>query len=173
MRERHPGLASGRGGCFSRFFLLSRAVVLVVSAVLAHGDCHDFAVAGADGPRIRVVGEGDARGPQLVDQARCHTRSSDLHGAVGWRLIAAVEDGEGGQVWQDLDPPGRRCSSAGPGRCRWRWCGRNGTGRRACRWTMLIPAAARTDRRRAARPAGTAVWPGLPGRAARWCPGRR
>ena len=54
-----------------------------------------------------------------------------------------------------------------------RWCGRGGTGRQACRWTRLIPAGARTGRRPAARPAGTAGWAGLPGRAARWRPGRR
>ena len=42
----------------------------------------------------------------------------------------------------------------------WRWCGRGGTGRRACRWTRLIPACARTARMPAARRAGTGVPPG-------------
>src|SRR5512146_825876 len=83
-------------------FLPSRAVVLVVSAVLAYGDCRDVSVAGAEGPGVRVVGEDDARSPQLVDQARCLTGCDDLHGAARWRLIAVEEDGQGGQVRQDL-----------------------------------------------------------------------
>jgi len=71
--------------------------------VLAYGDRRDFAVSGAEGPRVWIVGEGDACGPQLVDQARCLTRGGDLHGAVRQRLIAAAEkDGQGGQVRQDL-----------------------------------------------------------------------
>jgi Periplasmic binding protein len=44
---------------------------------------------------------------------------------------------------------------------------RGGTGRRAFRWTRPTPAAARTARRPAARPAGTAVSAGPLGRAAR------
>jgi hypothetical protein len=72
-----------------------------VSAVLAYGDRH--AAAGADGPGGRVVGKGDACGPQLVDQACCLAWGDDLQGAVRQRLIVAVEaDAQGGQVRQDL-----------------------------------------------------------------------
>jgi len=72
------------------------------SASLAYGDRHDAAVIGAEGPLVRVVGKSDARGPQLVDQGRRLPRGSDLHGADGWRLIAAEKDGYCGQVRQDL-----------------------------------------------------------------------
>src|SRR5690242_11809472 len=114
-----PGLQQRR--VLYPLFLPSRAVVLVVSAVLAYGDRRNVSVAGADGPGVRVVGEGDARRPQLVDQARCLTGSGDLHGAAGWRLIALDEDGQRGQVRQDLvlpdvgvlGPAGSRAGRAG------------------------------------------------------------
>ncbi len=80
-RGRHPRPSSSCDGCFSAFLLLSRAVVPVVSAVLAYGDRLAVPVAGADGPCVWVVGEGDAGGPQLVDQACCLNRSGDLVGA--------------------------------------------------------------------------------------------
>jgi hypothetical protein len=61
------------------------------------------AVAGADGPGVRVVGKGDACAAQLVDQACCLAWGGDLQGAVMQRLIvAAEEDGQGGQMRQDL-----------------------------------------------------------------------
>jgi hypothetical protein len=44
-------------------------------------------------------------------------------------------------------PHGRRRSQGVPGWARRRWCGHDGTGRRACRGTTLIPSAARTCRR--------------------------
>src|SRR4051812_25299540 len=82
---------------FSCFSLPPSWAVVLVSAILAYGDRR--AVAGADGPGVRVVGEGDACGAQLVDQACCLAWGGDLHGAVGQRLVVAVEeDGQGGQV---------------------------------------------------------------------------
>jgi hypothetical protein len=106
-------------------FLLSGAVIPVVS-VLACGDRRDAAVTGVDGPGVWVISEGDACGPQLVHQARYLTRGGDLHDAAGQSLIvAAEEDGQGGQVRQDLVLTdmdvlrgGRRC------------CDRGSTGRR-------------------------------------------
>jgi hypothetical protein len=68
------------------------------------------------------------------------------------------------QLWQEAVRTGRRRSSAGPGPAAWRWCDRDGTGRRACGWTTLIPSAVRTSRRPAARPADTAASPAQPGR---------
>ena len=97
--QARPPAAVGALAAF--LFLLFWAVVLVVSAILAYGDRH--AVAGADGPGVRVVGKGDACSPQLVDQACCLTWGGDLHGAGRQRLtVAAEEDGQGGQVRQDL-----------------------------------------------------------------------
>src|SRR6266702_5421222 len=96
--QARPSAAVGALAAF--LFLLSWAVVLV-SAILAYGDRR--AVAGADGPGVRAVGKGDACGAQLVDQACCLAWGGDLHGAVRQRLIVAVEeDGQGGQVRQDL-----------------------------------------------------------------------
>jgi hypothetical protein len=60
-----------------------------------------------------------------------------------------------------------------------RWCGRGGTGRRACNLTRRIPFAARSPRRPAAPPAGTAAARApsgrrvAPGRGQRWSPARR
>ena len=99
-----------------------RAVVPVVSAVLAYGDPHAVPAAGADGPRVRVVGESDACGPQLIDQACRLTRSGDLQSAVRQRpIVATEEDGKGGQVRQNLIltdigvlwPAGARAGGAG------------------------------------------------------------
>jgi len=61
MRDCHPGLASGRGGCLgclsSSFFLgpLFRP-------------CHRSR-SGAEGPGVRVISEGDVRVAKLADQA--------------------------------------------------------------------------------------------------------
>src|SRR6185437_6163025 len=44
---------------------------------------------------------------------------------------------------------------AGPDRACWRWYGRDGTGRRPCRWTTPTPSAARSHRIPATRPGGT------------------
>src|SRR6266704_556742 len=74
-----------------------------VSAVPAHGDRDGVVVTGADGQRVRVVGEDDTRGPQLVDQASGLGGGGELPGAVAVRLAAAGEkDGDSGQVGQDL-----------------------------------------------------------------------
>jgi hypothetical protein len=64
-----------------------------------------------------------------------------------------------GRIWSR----GRKCSWPGRGLEWWRWSGRGGTGRRACRWTRLIPACARSARMPAARRAGTGVLLGRPG----------
>ena len=57
---------------------------------------------------------------------------------------------QGGQVRQ-IRSSRMQAFVAGPGcGCR-RWCGRGGTGRRACRWPTPIPSAARSHRRSAVR----------------------
>ena len=89
-----------------------------------------------------------------------------------WLAVLADEDGccfppagwLGRPAGAGSGPPRRRCSSADQVPGGWRWCGRGGTGRRACRWTRPTPAAARTGRRPAARPGDTAGWPVRPGR---------
>jgi hypothetical protein len=174
MQERHPASACGRGGCF-------RSGVVSFLPMLSFGRCQWFqveqrgdraVVAAADGVRIGVVGEGDACGPQLVDQVRGLAGCVDLC-CVGvfWRAAARQEDGQGGQVRQDLVFPD--VGVPGPSRV---WAGGAGVAMAApvaCRWTRRIPDGVRTARRPAARPAGTGGSPGRPGRAARPCPGRR
>lgn len=172
-RERHPGPAFGRSGCLVSFLPPSHAAVPVVSAVSAHGDRRDATVAGAEGPGVRVVSEDDARRPELVDQGRRLSLGAvicavSLDGAGSRSRRMATADSAAGS-----DPRGRRCSSAVLALGGQRWCSRVGTGRRACRSTRQIPAAVRTGRRPATRPAGNFVSPGPLGRAARWRPGRR
>lgn len=75
--QARPPAAAGALAAF--LFLLSWAVVLV-SAILAYGDRR--AVAGADGPGVRVVGKGDACGAQLVDQACSLAKIHATTGAV-------------------------------------------------------------------------------------------
>ena len=60
---------------------------------------------------------------------------------------------QGGQVQQDPVLTDVGVPSPGPGRPCWRWCGRGGTGRRACRWTRAVPPPA-SHRISAARLAG-------------------
>jgi hypothetical protein len=90
-----------------------------VSAVPAHGDRDGVVATGADGQRVRVVGEDDTRGPQLVDQASGLGRGGELPGAVAVRRAAAgKKDGDSGQVGQDLvftDVGVSRLSGAGRG----------------------------------------------------------
>jgi len=70
-----------------------------VSAVAASSDRNGVAAAGADGLRVRVVGDGDAVVPQLADQARDLSGGGDLHGAdVVLSLVPGEDDGQGGQV---------------------------------------------------------------------------
>jgi hypothetical protein len=65
-------------GALAAFLFLLSWVIVLVSAVLAYGDRR--AVPGADGPGVRVVGNDDACGPQLVDQACCLTWGGDQDG---------------------------------------------------------------------------------------------
>jgi hypothetical protein len=69
VRERRPGPALSCGGRLVGSIPPSWAVVPTVLAVRAYGDCCDAAVASADGAGVRVVGQGDACGPELVDQS--------------------------------------------------------------------------------------------------------
>src|SRR6266566_238250 len=103
MRDCHPGPAFGRGGCINCLsYSFPWAVAPAVSPVPAHGDYDGAAAAGAESPGVQVIGECDARGPQLVDQACDIGGSGEPYGAVALRpAFADEEDGHGGQVRQD------------------------------------------------------------------------
>ena len=163
-------------------FLLCCPVALLsvvprwASVVVADGHRRRVWAAGMQGPVIGVIGHHDAVDPQLIDQPGRIFRSGQLRCAAAagpWCPGSAGEqDTDRGQVRQDLvlaDVAISRPSGLWPGGAG----GRGGTGKRACRWTRPIPAAARTARRPAARIAGTVVPPARPGRAARSAAGRR
>ena len=102
-RERHPGSASGRSGCLAVSLSSFPGSFTVVSAIPAQRDRHAVPAGHADGLGVRVVDESCAHGPQLVDQVCGLARRGDLSGAVVfWRAVARQEDGQGGQVGQDL-----------------------------------------------------------------------
>src|ERR1035441_8791156 len=149
-------------------------VVGLMSVVLVHGDGNCAVITSAEGAGVRVVGEGEAGSSHLVDQIRSLSGDRDLHRSGGFRgVVVGEEYGQGREMRQDLvladvgvlGSAGVRADGAGVAVA--------APVGGACRWTMLIPAAARTGLRPAARPAGTAAQRGLPVRAARWRPGRR
>ncbi len=157
MLDRHPRLASGHGGCSILAFLGGPPYLVLawvtVSCIRAYGERRRLVTpAGAQGPAIRVVGEDHAVGAQLVDQRSRAVRAGQLRqaavSAVGLPGEAGQQDGEGGQVREDLvladigvlRPGGIGDGGAGVAVA--------ATGRRACRWTTPIPAAARTARTR-------------------------
>jgi ABC-type multidrug transport system fused ATPase/permease subunit len=108
MLDRHPGPASGRGGCC--VFRLGGPSFLRIlvwrakSAIVAGGD--GDVVLAAESLLVRVVGEDDARGAQAVDQLRGMRRGAHLRNvlpAAGrWLAGPAQEDGDGRQVRKDL-----------------------------------------------------------------------
>ena len=69
----------------------------------ACGDRYGIAVAGADSLRVRVVGEGGACGPQLVDQACGPGWRGEPHSAVIFRVAAVGEEmataARCGRIW--------------------------------------------------------------------------
>ena len=68
MRDCHPGPASGRSGSRSLCGLLS--AVCVLGKLAAVPDGHSDVFVAAQGLLAWVVGEGDVRGAQAVDQVR-------------------------------------------------------------------------------------------------------
>ena len=136
MRDRHPGPASGRIGCFGLLLVppFPGCCSGGWSAVAADGDRDGVAAASADGLRVRVVGDGDTVVPQLADQARDLSGGGDLHDAVVvLSLVPGEDDGQGGQVREDLvladiGVPG---PAGFGGVAALVWPG--GSGRRACR----------------------------------------
>lgn len=104
MQDRRPGPASGCDGRLQlRGFLLSPAVVPVMSMILGRGDRDGVVAIEADRSGVRVVGEDGARSSQLVDEVRGLGGAGGLHGATVVRHgVVSGEDGQGGQVRQDL-----------------------------------------------------------------------
>src|SRR5580658_9885900 len=77
----------------------------LVSVFLAD-DYRRVLVTGAQGPVVRVIGEDDAADAELVDQVCCTVRAGHLAGtgvrAAQFADAAGEQDGDGGQVRQDL-----------------------------------------------------------------------
>ena len=129
MLDRHPRPASGRGGCFSSLFRLGGPPLPgPVLVVFGDDDRWRVAATGTHGLLIRVIGQDRACCAQLVDQVCGAGRAGQLSLApvarFGFAAVACEEDGDGGQVRQDLVPRARRCSWAGRDRGRWRWSSR-------------------------------------------------
>jgi hypothetical protein len=80
-----------------------------VSGVRADGDRRRVVTAGAERPACRVVGEDGAAGVELVDQGCGIIRAGQLCQAavcpVRFTGGAGEQDGEGGQVREDLVLP--------------------------------------------------------------------
>ena len=109
-----------------------------------------------------MVGQSDLIGAQVPDRFLRARRGPGIDSAAGAptaRRGGPVPGGgeAGPAAARGRGPRGRRRSPSGPGPAGRRWCARAGTGRRACRWTTLIPSAARTSRRPGARPAVLAL----------------
>jgi len=120
MLHRHPRSASGRGRCFLSSLFPRRSSSLClgasecqfvltrvsVSGVLADDDRRRVVAAGVQGPAIRVVSEDDAIGAQPVDQHGPVRGAGHLSGSAavrsGYPGRRGEQDGEGGQVRQDL-----------------------------------------------------------------------
>lgn len=78
--------------------------IRLLAVGLACGDRGGVVVAvGADSAGVRVVGEDGAAAAQLVDQVSGVSRGSDVDCAgIVHRALVGEEDGQGGQVRQDL-----------------------------------------------------------------------
>jgi hypothetical protein len=106
MLDRHPRPASGCGGCsVPRFCLGGPLLAGLVRTVFGNSDRWRAWVAGAQGLVVRVVGQHSACRTQLVNQVRGAVRAGQPGQAPAARVrfaAAGEEDGQGGQVRQDL-----------------------------------------------------------------------
>src|SRR4029077_7242958 len=114
MLDRHPHSASGRDGCSLVLLLPGRSSFGLfwrkwTSVVPADGDGWRVVTADAQGLADRVVGKYGAAGAELVDQGCCADRAAQLRQAAvpagGFPGRTAEQDGDGGQVRQDLVLP--------------------------------------------------------------------